>query len=262
MKNTHTKQRSTKNMIFSLVMVLLFPLSICSAHAEEDVLPPPSFEEAIEYGHEGLSGFSCISEQAKQEMIAKGHAPTYGELTPKGIRAAADYMMERLKAFYGKKMPKNLVFMDVGSGAGKVPLGVCVESGFNKCIGVEYDNSRHEVAVNAHKKIVSKWVSLVPKGNEVVFINDDALKVDMRDVNAIYISSCCFTEPFMKKLLKKFEKELPDGAVIITTKDLPTLAKSPIKLIRKFTLSQTWQEESETYAYQKGVKDPVVVEKK
>ncbi|MCE3230437.1 MAG: hypothetical protein K0R76_916 [Alphaproteobacteria bacterium] len=223
--------------------------------AEEPKPDTPPLETIYANVYGNTSAFT-ISPKEKEEMQESGNAPVYGELTPKGILDVIQYMHEKLHAFFGNKMPKQINFMDVGSGAGKVVLGACIKGSFHKCLGVEYSKERHAVAANAYQKIISEGATFIPKGREVVFINADALTVDMSSMHAIYVSSYCFKKPFMEKLLAKFEKELPDGAIIVTSQALPTQPQQGrLKLIRIFTVSQSWKSDSKAHAYQVGIPD-------
>jgi predicted nicotinamide N-methyase len=243
--------------IKSIVLSLLLSMTIAKADGLGSLVP--SLENVLGEIYGNISAFD-ISAEEKEAMKKSGNAPTYGELTPKGMVIVVNYMMERLNAYFGDKLPEKIVFIDVGSGAGKVPMGACIEGPFNKCVGVEYSKERHEIAVNAHKKMTSEWSSLLPEDRELVYINEDALKIDMSKMHAIYVSSLCFEKPFMAKLLEKFEKELPDGAVVITSQAFPTTSKHRMKLIRMFTLPQTWKSDSKARAYQMGLKGAVQVQ--
>jgi len=215
----------------------------------------PSLENIFTDVYGNASAFE-ISAGEKEQMKKSGNAPTYGELTPDGMTIVINYMMERLKIYFGKALPEKIIFIDVGSGAGKVPIGACIEGPFFKCLGVEYSKERHDVAMSAHKKLTSEWSSVLPDGREIVFINKDALKTDMSNIHALYVSSLCFEKSFMKKLLDKFEAELPDGAIIITSQAFPTEGKR-IRLIRLFTIPQSWKADSKARAYQVGLKEPI-----
>lgn len=242
-----------------IIISLLLGMAVSQATGLEALIPTLDTIIADVYGVD--SAFE-ISSQEKEHMKQSGNAPTYGELTPNGMIIVVNYMMERLKAYFGEALPEKIIFIDVGSGAGKVPFGACIEGPFYKCIGVEYSKERHEVAAKAHVKMVSEWSSpsALPPGREVVFINDDALNINMRKIYAIYVSSLCFEKPFMKKLLDKFEAELPDGAIVMTSQAFPTTANNRLKLIRLFTIPQSWKADSKIRAYQVGLKGPIKVQ--
>jgi len=242
-------------MKFKLIVIFLWVILVVAATWAEQQNPDASSLETIfERVYGDISAFN-ISEKEKEEMKESGNSPVYGELLPNGILLITQYMNEKLNAFFGNKMPKNITFMDIGSGAGKVVLGTCMKGPFQKCIGVEYSKERHAIATQAYQKITSESPELIPEGREVVFINADALTVDISGVYAIYISSYCFQKPFMEKLLAKFEKELPDGAVIVTSQAFSTMPQSRVKLIRIFTVPQSWKSDSKAYAYQVGIQD-------
>jgi hypothetical protein len=104
---------------------------------------------------------------------------------------------------------------------------------FGKCVGIEYLENLHNIAVEVKADYDIKYES-VKKTNEdfipydkmpvIVVENGDFLQFDWRDASFILANSTCFSVDLMTALSKKADAELKKGTIFVTfTKRLPNL---------------------------------------
>ena len=178
---------------------------------------------------------------------------TYGEVTSLGARQLFDRMgilkNERTKATTTKKQDDDddVVFMDMGSGAGKLVLQAFLEiPSIRQAIGIELAPSRHEAAINAKERLhemlysfsqtsspslssvneedvyqfwlqrMKQQIATTTMGDDkdvsilpsLQFYQDDILNADLSNVSHIYVASLCFPTILMEKLERRITETL------------------------------------------------------
>ena len=177
-----------------------------------------------------------LTENEKDLFKNTNNVSTYGYMTFEGIQK----MLETLNKYNNNK---NLNFIDIGSGIGRVPITLSSSNKFSNCIGLELSSTRHKVGHDLVKNNNIKNVNL---------INDDMFNYDKyNEVDCIYISSLCFSPNMMEKLVKIFENKLKKGCLIFTSKALPNHNFHSLKLIEKLKVKMSWTNESELHLYSK-----------
>ena len=101
----------------------------------------------------------------------------YGEIT----RDAVESFYKEIKS--KKDITNNDVFLDIGSGNGKMVLHLSMISEFGEFIGVELQKIRHE-----YSKHILKDINNV----NVKFINDDIRNFDLSKVTVIFMNDVLF----------------------------------------------------------------------
>lgn len=142
-------------------------------------------------------------------------------------------------------------FIDLGSGIGRGVIAAAFLRPFHKCIGIEYLEKLHlialEIKLNYDSKFeeVSKlyqeyfpsYVSLP----EVEIINGDFLNKSWENASILLANSTCFSPELMLSLSLKAELELKVGAIFITfTKRLPNLPADRWELKDGFRRMMSW----------------------
>lgn len=126
---------------------------------------------------------------------------TYGEI----IRQGVDKIIEKINKY--KSINERDVFVDVGSGAGKVVLHMAIKSNFNTLVGVEIVPQRLRYA-----KKIQESVSVPHKS--IFFIEKDILDFDLSIANVVFMNDLAFDDELSWKIYEKLSK----GCHFITTK--------------------------------------------
>ena len=165
----------------------------------------------------------------------KKHKITYGELSYDSL----DKILTHFNNDFN-------IFIDIGSGRGKLCLYASGLDNINKSIGIELVKERHNDAISLKNKL--KKFSNIQK---VEFYNEDIFKINMNTfINKnnkvlIWISNLCFNEELNEKLFNKLIKELPKGVIISCSKK-PTKNKI-LEDIGKIEVNMSWSEKSPIY---------------
>ena len=132
------------------------------------------------------------AEEEAIEAIGGREAATYGEITPLGFRTMAAQL----------QLSTEDVFVDLGSGLGRVVVQAAAEFNVHCSLGVEMAPSRHALAEELR--------DATPCSDRVVFINDDcASEAVWRDhlehTTVAYASNLLFGEELMQRLARCLE---------------------------------------------------------
>lgn len=154
---------------------------------------------------------------------------TYGELTEKGVKQ----MIEAV----GRPIMKDDVFLDIGSGAGKVVLHVAESTSVSKSIGVEMLKERYEVSEKL-RDVLYKTLDGEYVNDRVEFIN---AKVSL--TNAIERATIIYTcnQGFSSKVMKDIVKRIKPGTIFIYALPNKKLRHKKIKL------ATTWCRKAQFY---------------
>lgn len=116
----------------------------------------------------------------------------YGEITKIGVKELSTY----LKNYKG-------VFYDIGCGNGKLLLHLSLISNFEKYVGIEISQIRINYALEINKILCQENVN---------FICDDILNVDISDANFILMDDIMFSDDLRNSILEK----IPTGCYYIS----------------------------------------------
>ena len=109
---------------------------------------------------------------------------------------------------------------------------------FKKCVGIEYLEKLHLIALDIKSKYEKKFEEVFnsfrteyfPNHTTIPVLelhNDDFLKASWKDATFVLANSTCFSADLMVSLAKKADEELQPGAFFITfTKRLPNLGSN------------------------------------
>lgn len=99
---------------------------------------------------------------------------------------------------YDSYFNDNTVFYDLGSGLGKLVFHVGMMSNAKKSCGIEYSKERYNVSIDNLNKY--------PKEN-ISFINDSFLNVDLSDATVIYTDNTLFPTNIDNAIYDKIPKD-------------------------------------------------------
>ena len=220
--------RSYKILFFCCIFGLIILVNTIIAYEKPDA------KKILDKYYSSVTGFG-ISIEDQNNITKHGGCPTYGEITEESTAQLIDYLK-----------PKSTdVFVDAGSGIGKVALQFLISSDINKSIGIELSNERHKKAADILETL--KKNNEIPQGKILEFYNQDILDADLSQTTIFFMCSTCFSLDLMKKITDKLAKLKP-GMRVITLKQLP--ANENFKLIHQMDLAMTWSPSSLVYIYE------------
>jgi len=188
--------------------------------------------------YSGINGFNTYSIGATQDKS------TYGEVTPSGIRM----LYEKFKYYGPIDKISRPCFYDLGSGVGKVVLGMAVLNNNIHCYGIENMAERARLANSAYAKIKSSQIK-----QRVHFIHDSILNksVGFRDATWIFISNLCFDAETLSQLADRLHAELVSGTIIICSRQLLINPTQFEILESACVIPMSWSNSSSCWIYKK-----------
>jgi|TARA_B110000977_G_scaffold103554_3_gene135151 hypothetical protein len=175
-----------------------------------------------EHAYEGLDrdvGLEIAEESHKKQARTPGIGYFYGELSWLGAWNLV-----------GLAKPKvGDVFLDMGSGLGKMVLSTAMTRRFKQCVGVEILPELHQKACDAVTKLRESvgedaFGMLPPIKLEC----GDMLAVDVGDADVVYCFATCFSPEIMGALESKLSAEMKPGArLVLVSKQMESNAFEP-----------------------------------
>jgi hypothetical protein len=188
----------------------------------------------------GINGFNSYAIGATQDKS------TYGEVTPQGMRI----LYEKFKQFapLQKVSATRRRFYDLGSGVGKVVVGMAVLNSEVECYGNEYVPERARLASMAYSKIKSPHIQRRVHLSSESFLNPS---VSFRDATWIFISNLCFDADTQAALSDKLQSEVEPGTIIICSRQL-TVDPTQFQVIESACIiPMSWSNTSSCWIYRR-----------
>jgi hypothetical protein len=182
--------------------------------------------------YENKSGHG-IDESERKKIADVGGNATYGEITPRAVSK----FVKKLK------LKSSDVFVDLGSGIGKLVMQTCLESNATQCRGIELSDSRYGQAITAYNDLKKSHPDVAER---ISFTLGDIVTENIDNATVVFMCSTCFSDELMVKLAKKL-KNLPKLEVVATLKKLPE--DSGFELVGSDTYEMTWSAETSIYFY-------------
>jgi hypothetical protein len=187
--------------------------------------------------YNGINGFTTLS------VVAQENRTTYGEVTHQGIRI----LYEKFKQYtpLSQVAPARKRFYDLGSGVGKVVVGMAVFNSDLEAYGIEIIPERARGAQQAHARL--KPPSLQRR---VHFIQESFLSpsIQLRDVCWVFISNMCFDAETQAALAEKL-KELSTGSLIICSRQLALSPTKAAVMEQNCVVPMSWSNSSSCWIY-------------
>lgn len=92
------------------------------------------------------------------------------------------------------------VFVDLGSGLGKVVLHIFLNSNVKRAYGIEILSHLHQRAQLAAQRIQRELPDFFMEGRKLKFLLGDFLKLPFKDATVIFINSICFSQRILTEL--------------------------------------------------------------
>ncbi len=189
--------------------------------------------------YNGLSGFQANT------IGLTSYKTTYGEVTEQGIHTLSE-KFRAIAPLEGIPAARRN-FYDLGSGIGRLVVGMAILNPSLRSHGIEIVPDRVRQAREAYQRIRSKAVA-----TRVEFQQGSFLESAVNYTNAVwvFISNLCLDEQTQRDLLDRLERQLQPGAAIICSKELPLGSNSPFERVGdRFKVPMTWSADSMCSAY-------------
>jgi len=200
-----------------------------------------STKQKMEELYKDKSGFGINNEEC-DHIIKEGGAPTYGEI-----------LYESVEKIINKVKPtKKDVFVDLGSGIGKVAVQFRLSTNIKEAFGVELSQTRVKHALSVKSELIKQHLVANKKGKKLNFYEQNILNANLKNVTIAFMCATCFSEDLMRKITQKLATECKIGLKLITLKKLPE--NKWFKFEKEMTLPMTWSSGSSVYFYKLIVK--------
>lgn len=150
----------------------------------------------------GISGFGTTGTAPSGRALRYARSHTYGELTPAGTR----------QLIAATRLGEGDVFVDLGSGVGKVVLQIALTVPGVRCIGIEINGARHAQACEALRR--AEACGALPPGC-CVLLHGDIRRADLASATVLFAHSTCFPAKMMGSLVRRIVAR--DQAVTLAT---------------------------------------------
>ena len=113
---------------------------------------------------------------------------------------------------------KGDVFVDLGSGSGRLVLLVHLLTPVAESVGVELSQTRHEAAQAAMAEAIASQLICDGEaacGRKVDLVCSSMLHYDLSDATMVFVYNLCFDDPFLQELEAKLLTQLPVGASVL-----------------------------------------------
>jgi hypothetical protein len=152
----------------------------------------------------------------------------YGEV----LRSGVDTIISKINKY--KKPTEKDVFVDVGSGCGKLILHTAISSNIKTLVGVELLSQRYNYA-----KYIKEMI--LPENNSVFFINKNIKDFDLSVATIVFINDVCFEN----RLVLDIYEALPKGCHFILSSKI-----NNCKIMKEeFTIDVSWGSKLKLYYY-------------
>lgn len=150
--------------------------------------------------------------------VSKNINETYGEILYPGI----DKLLSAIE------LSKDDVFVDYGSGVGKIVIQVFLKSLVKEAYGIEISPELHQHAAHAAQKIQHDLPEFYNEGRKLIFLHGDFLKTPLTTSTVALVTSTCFTQPLLAELGKIIEGT-PSIHTVLSLRPIHTLQRLSFK---------------------------------
>jgi len=152
----------------------------------------------------------------------------YGEI----LRTGVDTIISKINKY--KKQTEKDVFVDIGSGCGKLVLHTAIMSNIKTLVGVEILTQRNNYAKYIKQQIL-------PENNSVFFINKDIKDFDTSIATIVFMNDVSFDD----KLVLDIYESLPKNCHFISSRDI-----RDCKIMKEeFNVEVSWGDKLKLYYY-------------
>jgi len=196
---------------------------------------------AVNRFYEGISGFAADGAGPDGRKLRPSRARVYGELTPVGTR----------KLIAATRLSADDVFVDLGSGVGKVVLQVALAVPGVRCIGIEIDGDRHASACKALRR-AEACGALEP--GRCVLLHGDMRRADLGTATVLFAHSTCFPAAMLGSVARRIAAQ-ERKVTLVTTSKLSARAARLLAFAGSRACQLSWDRHHRIHLYRRLVAD-------
>ena len=181
-----------------------------------------------------VDGFEIPRADERKVARSRGSA-TYGELMP----TATIRLLEQLE------LGDRDLFVDLGSGLGKVVMLAAMTTGVGRALGVELSPTRVALAEQVLALARREQLAGVDRA---AFVEGDMLRHPLDEATVIYTCSTAFSDSFMKRLQGRLVT-LPRLRKLVSLQDFD--AHPAFELCEIHRLDASWKRRTKVYVYER-----------
>ncbi len=182
---------------------------------------------------EAPSGFGLPSAErdAIDAACGKGSA-VYGELEDDAA----------LRLLHALKLGPDDVFVDLGSGTGRIPMLAACATAVGSSIGVELATPRHHAAERLRSDLLARLPATERErqGMRIRFEHADLRSFDLSAATVVYAGATCFPDSLMTALCRNVAATTPRLRRLVATRPLPAPFDRIFPPIAELDLPATW----------------------
>lgn len=178
--------------------------------------------------YQDLNPYQAFSKNEFKKLQQENICATYGEL---------EYF-SAIQLFKIATINEEDIFLDLGSGNGKLVFQAFLQTPAKLCLGIEAVKG----LVKQAKRVQSKLLNDIPdlnldKNHQIQFKLDNFLNCDWQGATIVYTCSTCYTKSLLIAIGNKIN-ETHSVQKVFSLRPLPTLTR--LKLKRVFSVECSW----------------------
>lgn len=143
---------------------------------------------------------------------------TYGEILPESVE----------KLLLQLQLKPNDIFLDLGSGLGKMVAQVFMTTEVKESCGIEFVSTLHEQANESAIQLLHKYPASFSGNRKLTFLHGDFMKIKCPGATVVFIASAMMTMATLDAL-GMMMNEMDEVHTVLTLKPLRTLQRLPFK---------------------------------
>jgi hypothetical protein len=143
---------------------------------------------------------------------------SYGEILYPGV----DKLLSAIK------LSVQDIFVDYGSGLGKMVIQVFLKSLVKEAYGIEIVPELHQHALHAAQRLKQELPEFYEENRKLTFLVGNFLEIPLTKVTVALINSTCFTQQLLNDLGKQIE-HTPSIHTVLSMRPIHTLERLPFK---------------------------------
>ena len=154
------------------------------------------------------------SGQQEDRHNKKNIAETYGEI----LYPSIDKLLSAIS------LTEQDIFLDLGSGIGKVVIQVFLTSCVKAAVGIEILSDQHQRAYHVAQRVRDELPEFYNGGRQLAFLQGDFFQLSLQNATVVFMNSICFDQTMLRKLGRMLN-DLHHIHTILTTRPLPYLER-------------------------------------
>lgn len=128
------------------------------------------------------------------------------------------------------------VFIDLGSGSGKVVVQAFLTTPIQEAVGIEIRPDLHQQAMAAVQRIQQNTPDFYLPNRKLTFLLGSFFDIPLTMATVVFINATCFTQPMIYQLGELINRT-PNIHSLLTTRPLPSLQRLHFKQARRIECS-------------------------